>query len=177
MTLLALSSSPTSTRAQSLAFVPAVLAAPFLLAFLERRPLRSALCRFAALYQIAVGGGVLLVVVQVARGRSLGDLLGAYSVVGDQSYDVRQVADFSLWHVAELTLYVGVIPLAATILVVARARRESRPVQALVAAAVPLAVSFTLVVAAFASRFASTGSRSETSSSWRRSCSSVCSCG
>ena len=98
---------------------------------------------------------VLLVVVQVARGRSIGDLLGAYSVVGDQRYSVRQVADFTLWHAADLSLYVGVIPLAATILVVARARRESRTVQAFVAAAVPLAVSFTLVVAAFATRFAS----------------------
>ena len=143
------------TRAQSLAFVPAVLLAPFLLAFFERRPLRSALRRFAVMYRIVGGGAALLVVVQVARGHSLGDLLGAYSVVGSQSYSVRQVADFTLWHAADLTLYMGVIPLAASILLIARARRESRQVQAFLAASIPLAVAFTVVVAAFATRFAS----------------------
>jgi hypothetical protein len=143
------------TRAQSVAFLPAVVVAPFLLAFLERKPLRSAWRRFATLYWIVGAGAVVVVVAQVARGRSIGSLLGAYSVVGDQSYSVRQVADFALWHAADLSLYVGVIPLAASILVVARARRESRAVQAFVAAAVPLTVSFTVVVAAFATHFAS----------------------
>jgi hypothetical protein len=143
------------TRAQSLAFAPAVLVAPVLLAFFERRPLRSAFARFAVLYGAVVAGGALLVVVQVVRGRSLGDLLGAYSVVSNQHYGVRQVADFTLWHAADLSLYVGVIPLAASILLVARARRETREVQSFLAAAIPLAVSFTLVVAAFATRFAS----------------------
>ena len=143
------------TRAQSLAFIPAVLVAPFLLAFFERRPLRSAVRRFAVMYSIVGGGAVLLVVAQLARGRSLGDLLGAYSIVSSQRYSVRQVADFTLWHAADLSLYIGVIPLAATILLVARARRESRQVQAFLAAAIPLAVSFTVVVAAFATRFAS----------------------
>jgi hypothetical protein len=142
-------------RAQSIAFLPAVVAAPFLLAFFERRPLRSALRRFAPLYWAVGAGAALVVVTQVVRGRSLGSLLGAYSVVGDKSYSVRQVADFTLWHAAELSLYVGVIPLATSIVVVARARRESRAVQAFVAAAVPLAVSFTVVVAAFATHFAS----------------------
>ncbi len=143
------------TRAQSLAFAPAVVVAPVLFAFFERRPLRSAFERFAVLYGAIVAGGALLVVVQVARGRSLGALLGAYSVVSDQSYSVRQVADFTLWHAADLSLYVGVIPLAASILVAARARGETREVQSFLAAAIPLAVSFTLVVAAFSTRFAS----------------------
>ena len=143
------------TRAQSLAFAPAILAAPFLLAFFERRPLRRTFERFGVLYGTSVVGGFLLVVLQVLRGRSLGDLLGAYSVVGHQHYDVRRVADFTLWHTADLALYVGVIPLAASILVVTRARRETREVQAFLAAAIPVAVSFTVVVAAFATRFAS----------------------
>jgi len=143
------------TRAQSLAFVPAVLAAPLLLAFFERRPLRPTFERFGVLYGTTVVGGLLLVLFQVLRGRSLGDLLGAYSVVGHQHYDVRRVADFTLWHASDLALYVGVIPLAASILVATRARRETREVQAFLAAAIPVAVSFTVVVAAFATRFAS----------------------
>ena len=143
------------THARSVAFLPAVVVAPFLFAFYERRPLRSTLRRYATLYLLVGAGAALVVVAQVARGDSVGSLLGAYSVVGDQSYGVRQVADSTLWHAADLSLYVGVVPLAASILVVARARQESRAVQAFVAAAVPLAISFTIVVAAFASQFAS----------------------
>ena len=144
-----------ATRAQAVAIVPALLLAPPLLAFFERKSVRGALQPFVLLYAIAVGGGLLLLVAEIARGRSLSDLLGAYSVVGSRHYSVRSVADFALWGAADLDLYLGVIPLAAAILLVARARSESRPVQAFVAAGIPLAVSFTIVVAAFNTQFAS----------------------
>jgi hypothetical protein len=143
------------TRAQSLAFVPAIVAAPLILALFEGRPLRRAFERHATLYGTIVVGGVGLVVLQIARGHSLGGLLGAYSVVGSRHYDVRAVADFTLWHAADLALYVGVIPLAAALLLIARARHETREVQAFLAASIPVAVSFTVVVGAFATRFAS----------------------
>jgi hypothetical protein len=132
-----------------------VLLAPPLLALLGRRPRKPTLRPFAPLYALTVAGGVLVVAVQLARGRSLGDLLGAYEVVSRQSYSVRAVADFTLWHAADLALYLGVLPLAATILLVVRARRESLPVQAFLAATVTLAVVFTVEVAAFSTRFAS----------------------
>lgn len=155
VTVLALVVAAYLTRAQSLAFGPAILVAPLLLAFFERRPLRTGLRQFAATYAIVAGGGALLVIVQIARGSSLRGLLGAYSVVSHRHYSVRQIVDFMLWHAADLSLFLGVIPLAASILLVARARRETRPVQTFLAAAIPLAVSFTLVVAAFATQFAS----------------------
>jgi hypothetical protein len=153
--LLALVVAAYLTRAQALAFVPAVLVAPPLLAFFRRRRPWETLRAFAPLYGIVVVGGALVLAIELARGRSLRGLLGAYAVVSDQSYDVREIVDFLLWHAADLALYVGVIPLAATLLLVARARRETPQVQAFLAAAIPLAVSFTLVVAAFATRFAS----------------------
>jgi len=143
------------TRAQSLAFVPAVVVAPVLLCFFQRRRLRDGLRAYAPLYGIVVAGGAVVVAFELARGRSLRGLLGAYAVVSDQSYDVRQIVDFVLWHEADLALYVGVIPLAATLLLVLRARRETPRVQAFLAATIPLAISFTVVVAAFATRFAS----------------------
>jgi hypothetical protein len=143
------------TRAQALAFAPALLVSPVALAFLQRRPLRVALRPFALLYAASAAGAVLLALAQAVRGRSVGALLGAYSVVGDQSYSLREIADFTLWHAADLALYVGVLPLAAAVFLVGRARRESRSVQVFLSAAAPLAVSFTLVVAAFSTRFAS----------------------
>jgi len=154
LTVLALVLVAYVTRAQSLAFVPAILVAPPLLAFFERRRLRSAFRPFAVLYVSVVGGAVLLALVQLARGSSLRALLGAYAVVGDRSYNVREIADFALWHTADMALYLGVIPLAASIVLVARGRRETREVQTFLAASIPLAVSFTLVVATFATRFA-----------------------
>jgi hypothetical protein len=143
-----------ATRAQAVAIVPALLVAPPLFAFLERKGLRDGLRPFLPLYAVVVGGGALVVVAQIVRGRSLNDLLGAYSVVGSRHYSLRSVADFALWGAADLDLYLGVIPLAAAILLVADARSEQRPVRAFVAASIPLAVSFAIVVAAFNTQFA-----------------------
>ena len=108
------------TRSQALGFVGAIVIAPLILASLRRdarvlRPLRR---RFwAALVALAL----LVVVAQLARGRSLSDLLGAYSVVGEGGYDVGEVLRFWLWHVEELTLYVAVVP----VVVARRARSRS----------------------------------------------------
>ena len=57
------------------------------------------------------------------------------------------------WHVAELSLYVLVIPLAATIVLVARARSLDAKLQAFLAATVALIVCIIPVVATFASEF------------------------
>ena len=60
-----------------------------------------------------------------------------------------------LWHLQELTLYAGIVPIAALIiLLVARARLAPR-IQQHLAATVSLLVWSTLAVAMFASRFAS----------------------
>ncbi len=143
-----------ATRAQAVAIVPALLAAPPLLAFFERKPVGAALRPFVPLYGVVLGGGVAILGVEIGRGHSIRDLLGAYSVVGSRHYSVRAIADFALWGAADLDLYLGVIPLVVAILLVARVRGESRPVQAFVAAGIPLALSFAVVVAAFNTQFA-----------------------
>ena len=142
------------TRAQAVAIVPAILAAPFLLALLQNRPLRGTLKPFRALYAVIIGGGVLVLALQAARGRPVTDLLGAYSVVGDGDYRFGVVARFFLYHLAELDLYLGVLPFAAFVVLVALARRLDPPVGAFAAAGIALSVSLLLVVAAFASVFA-----------------------
>jgi hypothetical protein len=142
-----------ATRSQALGFVGAVVLAPFVLVLL-RRDVR-AVRPFVPLLGGVVGVGVLLVLVQALRGRELSDLLGAYSVVGEGSYDLGHVLRFWLWHVEELTLYVAVVPVVASVILLARAPRLPAPVQEHLAATVALVVTSTLVVSAFASRFAS----------------------
>jgi hypothetical protein len=143
-----------ATRVQAVAVVPAIAVAPVLFGLFERRPLRAALRPFLPLYGVLAAGAALVVLAQVVRGRSLTDLFGAYSVVGDHDYAVRDVADYLVWHLAELDLYLGVLPVAATIMLTGLVRGQPRPVQAFLAATLPLTAFLALAVAAFASEFA-----------------------
>ena len=142
-----------ATRSQAIGFVGAVVLAPFLLALLRRDA--AVLRRFAPLLGGTVGLGLLVVVAQLARGRSLSDLLGAYSVVGEGGYDVGNVLRFWLWHVEELTLYVAVLPVVALVVLLWQARGLPARVQEHLAATLAMIATSTLVVGAFASRFAS----------------------
>ncbi len=150
LVLLAAAGVVTLVRVQGLAVVLAALSAPLLLRLVARRPLRP----WAPLFAVAVGGGVLVLAVQLARGSSVSSLFGAYQVVGQEDYDVVEVLKFSFWHFAELSLYVGVIPLAAFLLLAARLRTLEPRVQALVAATTALGVWTLIMVAIFASKFA-----------------------
>jgi 4-amino-4-deoxy-L-arabinose transferase-like glycosyltransferase len=143
-----------ATRAQAVALVPAVLTAPLLLALFRRESLRATLRPFRWLYAAAVGGAALVLVVQLARGRSLSDLFGAYSVVGESDYDPLDVLRYFLYHVAELDLYLGIVPVAATIVLAARARSLDPPLQALLAVALSATFWLVLAVSIFASEFA-----------------------
>ncbi|MGI9112027.1 MAG: glycosyltransferase family 39 protein [Gaiellaceae bacterium] len=137
-------------RVQALAIVLAALTAPLLLRAVTRRPLRP----FLPLYLVVAGGAGLVLATQLVRGASLNDLFGAYAVVGEGGYDVGEVLKFLFWHVAELDLYVGVFPVAAFVLLAARARSLDAGAQEFVVATIALAAWTLLVVAAFASRFA-----------------------
>ena len=153
LALVAALAASVATRSQAIGFVGAILLAPFLLALLRRD--RSVLRRFAPLLGGIVVLGVLLVVAQLARGRSLSDLLGAYSVVGEAGYDVGQVLRFWLWHVEELILYVAVVPVVALVVLLSGARQLPAAVQEHLAATIAMLATSTLVVGAFASHFAS----------------------
>jgi len=151
--LLALLALAYGTRVQAAVLVPAVLLAPVLLAVFDRRGFRALVARYRLLYGAFVVLGVLAVVVQLAGGRSPRDLLGAYSPVGDASYDVGETLRYVVWHVAELGLYVLFVPVAATIVLVARARSLDAKLQAFLAATLALLVCLVPAVAAFASVF------------------------
>lgn len=139
-----------ATRVQAVALVPAILLAPAVLALFEARSARETLGRFRWLYGVAAGGLAVAVAAQLAAG----SLLGAYSPVQDRSYDVVEALRYLSWHVAELSLYVLVLPLAATIVLVARARSCDQRLQQHLAATVALVACIVPVVAVFASQFA-----------------------
>ena len=142
-----------ATRVQAVALVPALLLAPLVLAVFERRSLRACGSRFRWLYGSAAVIGVTAVAGLLVAGRSPRDLLGAYSPVGDRSYDLGEAVRYLWWHLAELSLYVLVIPLAAAIVLVGRARTLDARLQAFLAATVSLTVSLLPIVATFASEF------------------------
>jgi hypothetical protein len=141
------------TRVQAVAIAAAVLLAPVVLALFQKRGLRAAISRFRMLYGVFAGLALVVLAVQIVAGRSLGDLLGAYSPVSSASYDLGEVLRYLAWHVAELSLYLLVVPLIATVLLVARARSVDERLQAFLAALVALTLCFVPVVAAFASVF------------------------
>ena len=147
--LLALVGLAFATRVQAVAMAAAVLLAPLVLAVFEGRGLGTTISRFRWLYGIVAGSALVVLLLQVASG----SLLGAYSAVGDRSYDVSDALRYLWWHVAELSLYVLVIPLAATIVLVARARSLDPQLQAFLAATVALVFCIVPVVATFASEF------------------------
>ena len=138
--LLALSLVAFLTRAQAVALVPAILTAPL---FLPRSRWRE----FRLLYGLILGAGALVLVYEVARGRSPLDALGAYRSATSSAYSIGTVFRWFVYHVGELDLYVGVVPFAA-LLYLAFTRERRTP---FVAAALPLAFWLVLEVAAFAS--------------------------
>ena len=139
------------TRTQAVAIVPAILVAPALLSLLDRRGLRG-LRDHRWLYGIVGGFGLLVVAAQAARGRSPLAVLGVYQAAGQSHYRLADVSRWFLYHLAELDLYLGFVPFAALLLLIALGPRLPRAHRVFVAAAVPLVVFLLLVVAAFASR-------------------------
>jgi hypothetical protein len=140
--LLALCAFAYLTRAQALAFFPAIALAPVLAG-----TWRS----FKVLYGTLGGLVAAALLAQVVRGESPLGLLGAYSVTGEHRYEPLEVGRWLLYHVAELDLYVGVVPFAATLVLLALWRRLPRVLRPFLAATAALSVCFVLEVSAFAS--------------------------
>lgn len=140
------------TRAQAVGLVPVVVTAPLLLWAL--RGGRAGVLRpYVRLVAPVAGVAAVVLLVQLARGRSLGDLLGAYAVVGDRGYDVGDVLQLLLWQLEELTLAFAVAPVIVLLLLLVRARRLPPAVQAHLSVTVSMVLWMNVVVATFASQF------------------------
>ena len=103
-----------ATRAQAVALLAAAATAPLLLALVERRGLRRGLRPFATLYGI-LAGGALLAVRRHRRPRPLAARAARRLPRRDLERLHGRAASCtsSLYHVAELDLYLGVLPFAA----------------------------------------------------------------
>jgi glycosyltransferase involved in cell wall biosynthesis len=140
------------TRAQAVALVAAVLTAPLALAWIERGRPRS-LRAWRPLYAIAAAGVLLVVVVELARGRSVFDVLGGYSVTGSASYHFWPALKWLVLHLSGLALALWVVPFAALVVVLASARHLDPPLRAFAAATASLGAWLVLEVGVFASRY------------------------
>ncbi len=140
------------TRAQTVALVAGVLTAPLVLAWIERGRPRS-LKAFAPLYGIVVGGAALVAIVEVALGRSPTHILGNYSKATGGGYHFWTSLKWLILHLAELDLYLWIVPFAAVIVLVANARHLDRRLRVFAAVTVSLSAWLVLEVAVFASRY------------------------
>jgi hypothetical protein len=149
--LLAVCAVAFETRAQAVALFAAAATAPVLLALVERRGARATLRRYGWLYGLLAGGAVAALGVVVALGRSPLSLLGAYRAATSTSYTASGIARFFLYHVAELDLYLGILPFAALLALWFAPRRPAAGARAFAAASLALSAWLLLEVSAFAS--------------------------
>jgi hypothetical protein len=138
------------TRAQAALLLPVLATAPLVLVALRREPRR--LVDYRWVYALPAAALVALLALQAARGRSPLALLGAYRAAGEVSYDWSEAARWLLWHAAELDLSVGVVPVAALLLLLAVPGRLRDADLPFLAAAATLTVWMVVMVAVFASR-------------------------
>jgi 4-amino-4-deoxy-L-arabinose transferase-like glycosyltransferase len=152
-------------RAQAVTLLPAFLTAIVLVCFLEareerhlsRRELMRRLDAFRATW-VALGIGLVLVLgFFLVRGRSPAHALGAYGVLAESDYSPSAVARWFVLHLAELDLYLGILPFAALIVLAFDAfgrERLPRPLRLFGVLAVSIVIWVTLFVAATVSYLA-----------------------
>lgn len=141
------------TRAQAATLLAVLVTAP--LVAVAGTGLVARLRAFRPLAVALIGGLVGLVAVQLARGRSLRDLLGAYEVVGSgDRFDLGAALEVWAWHVEGLTFSVAAVPVAALALLLVRWRGLAASDRNVVAVTLASVVWMSAAVAVFASRFA-----------------------
>ena len=155
-------------RAQAVSLGAAFLTAIVLVCLVEawvdgRLNLREVARRLDAfrLTWILSGVGLLLVFgAALVRGRSPSNVLGAYSVLADANYSPSEVARWIVYHLAEIDLYLGILPMAALIVLVFEAFGRGalpRPLRLFGLLAVSIVFWMTLVVSATISHLAAGG--------------------
>jgi glycosyltransferase involved in cell wall biosynthesis len=140
------------TRAQAVVLFAAVLTAPLALAWIERGRPRS-LRAWRPLYGLVAVVALAVVVYETARGRSVFNVLGGYSVAGSTSYHFWPVLKWVVLHLSTIALTTWVLPFAASVVVLASARHLDRQLRVLAAAITSLGVWLVLEVGVFASRY------------------------
>ena len=117
-----------------------------------RRPTATSLWPTA----LAIVGGLAWVVRPLVQGRAVGRSLGSYSSLA-QSYNPLQIAKWFVYHVGDLALYTGVVPLVVAPVVIALCWRRAREGSERDSAFVALFLSQNVVGIGLVAAFASTG--------------------
>ena len=114
---------------------------------------RARLRLYAPTWIVVALGAVLGIGASVAAGRSPADVLGAYATVA-RNIDFLAVPWWFVLHVAELDLYIAVIPFIATLLVLCRGVQASsdRRERLFLALSMPVITTIVLAVAAYSSK-------------------------
>ena len=149
-------------RPQGVVIAPAFLASVVLLILMEvwgaeagsrARQLLRQLHLFLPTLIISLVAAIAVPIVQARRGQPLSNLLGAYSTATDAGgrYQVRPIATWFVLHIAELDLWLGVLPVLALLVLigVGFSRRADRNLRVFAAAVVPITLLMTLLVSAF----------------------------
>ena len=148
-----------ATRAQAVVLVPALVTAAAVLAVLEARSarervrpaLRAMVRQYRPTWLVVAAGFVLGVGGQLARGASPLAALGAYKgTLGQVGF--ARIPEWFLYHLAELDLYLGVVPFAAFLVLAVLSLRRSadRELRRFVVLSVSVIVWSALLVASFA---------------------------
>ncbi len=119
-----------------------------------RTPLRETLVRLWPSLAALALGLVAFVVRPLATGESPVDSIGAYAVLF-RGYDPLEIVKWALYHVADLEIYLAVVPLAVTPIVVwllwKRSRADDERSAAFLATFLTVTLAMLFVTAAFSS--------------------------
>jgi len=142
-----------ATRLQGAVLGPAFVTAALVVAGFERDLRRVLRCwpAIAALAAVGIGWSVW----RLSAGGPASDLFGAYRAAGEVHYSVGDVLLYVRWHLADLLVVTGFVPVCAVVVLAAGAalkRERSAEVRALAATALAVGAWFVVEVAVFASR-------------------------
>src|SRR5206468_8666150 len=142
-----------ATRLEAVVLGPAFVTALLLLVAFERRP------RLLLRYWPALGGlalaGAGWAAWRLTGGGPASDLLAGYQAAGRTHYSVSDAMLYARWHLADVLLMTGVVPLCAVALLLVRAfvgRETSRTARAFIAVATATTAWIVVEVGIFASR-------------------------
>jgi hypothetical protein len=142
-----------ATRLQGAVLAAVLVTAVALEALFERslRPVRSLWPALAGLGAAAVAWTAW----RLAAGGPASELFGAYRAAAEVGYTVSDAVLYARWHLADVLLMTGVVPLCAVCALTAPAvagRERSAPARAYLAVAVALVAWLAVMVGIFASR-------------------------
>jgi hypothetical protein len=142
-----------ATRLQAVVLIPIFVTALLLLAVCERRPWLAV--RFWPALAALMLGGAGWIAWRLSGGGSASRLFAGYQAAGEKHYSVSSIVLYSRWHLADVLLMTGIVPLCALALLLVRAlagREKSASARAFVAVAASAAAWMVVEVGVFASQ-------------------------